>query len=198
MPTPEPDSLHRTDDDLLNRARKGDENSFLLLFDRHRDVIFRLAYRLTDAHAAEDITQECLLSLLAGPNHYDPAKGSLRTYLYGAVRNLGRRHYWLHHGDVDLDESLDDAAFVVEPIAHRQLVQNEVTELVQDAVASLPIAQREAFVLSYFEELPLDEIAQILAVEVGTVKSRLHRARERLRRSLSPHFERRTLHEPIR
>ena len=43
MPTPEPDSLHRTDDDLLNRARKGDENSFLLLFDRHRDVIFRLA-----------------------------------------------------------------------------------------------------------------------------------------------------------
>ena len=68
----------------------------------------------------------------------------------------------------------------------------------QDAVASLPIAQREAFVLSYFEELPLDEIAQILAVEVGTVKSRLHRARERLRRSLSPHFERRTLHEPIR
>jgi DNA-directed RNA polymerase specialized sigma24 family protein len=54
-----------TDEHLLYRARQGNEHCFLVLFERHRDIVFRLAYRLTNEHAAEDITQDCFLGLLA-------------------------------------------------------------------------------------------------------------------------------------
>jgi len=180
-----------TDEYLLYRARQGNENCFLVLFERHRDIVFRLAYRLTDAHAAEDITQDCFLGLLGGASHFDPAKGSLRTYLYGAVRNLARKHYWLHQGDVELDDGSDDPLFAAEPVAMRVLLQHETSEHIRQAVAALPLAQREALVLYQYEE-------NILTVDVGTVKSRLHRARKRLRKTLIPYFERSIIHEPIR
>jgi RNA polymerase sigma-70 factor (ECF subfamily) len=187
-----------TDEHLLHRARQGDERSFLLLFERYRDVVFRLAYRLTNDHAAEDITQDCFLSLLSGVGRFDPTKGSLRTYLYAAVRNLARKHYWLHQGDVELDDSSDAPLFAAEPVAALLLLQQETSELIRQAVVALPLAQREAFVLFQYEELSLDEIASILAVDVGTVKSRLHRARKRLRKILIPYFERSIIHEPSR
>ena len=76
-----------TDEALLALAGRS-ETAFLLLFERHREVVFRVACRLTNsADAAEDITQECFLGLLDAPGRFDPAKGSLRTYLYAAVRN---------------------------------------------------------------------------------------------------------------
>jgi RNA polymerase sigma-70 factor (ECF subfamily) len=194
--TPDRSMPEDTDEHLLYQARQGNEDCFLVLFERHRDIVFRLAYRLTDEHAAEDITQDCFLGLLGQANHFDPAKGSLRTYLYGAVRNLARKHYWLRHGDVELDDVSDDPLFAAEPVAARLLLQQETSELIRQAVAALPLAQREALVLFQYEELSLDEVANILAVDVGTVKSRLHRARERLRKTLTPYFERSIIHEP--
>ncbi|HEV2645169.1 MAG TPA: RNA polymerase sigma factor [Acidobacteriaceae bacterium] len=185
-----------TDEHLLYQARLGNESCFMVLFERYRDIVFRLAYRLTDEHAAEDITQDCFLGLLGHANHFDPAKGSLRTYLYGAVRNLARKHYWLHQGDVELDDESEDPSFVAEPIAARLLLQHETSELIHQAVVALPLAQREALVLFQYEELSLSEIATILAIDVGTVKSRLHRARSHLRKTLSPYFERSIIHEP--
>jgi RNA polymerase sigma factor (sigma-70 family) len=168
----------------------------LVLFERYGDMVFRLAYRLTDEHVAQDIAQDCFLALVGGANHFDSAKGSLRTYLYGAVRNLARKHYWLHQGDVELDDLSEDSLFAVEPVAVRLILQQEASELIRQAVAALPLAQREALVLFQYEELSLDEIAAILAIDVGTVKSRLHRARQRLRATLTPYFERNITHEP--
>jgi RNA polymerase sigma-70 factor (ECF subfamily) len=185
-----------TDEHLLYQARQGNEHCFLALFERHRDIVFRLAYRLTNEHVAEDITQDCFLGLLDGASLFDPAKGSLRTYLYGAVRNLARKHYWLHQGDVELDDEGDDPLFAAEPIAARLLLQQETSELIHQAIADLPLAQREALVLFQYEELSLDEIANVLAVDVGTVKSRLHRAGKRLRKTLTPYFERSIIYEP--
>jgi RNA polymerase sigma-70 factor (ECF subfamily) len=194
--TPDHSMPEDTDEHLLYRARQGNEHCFLVLFERHRDIVFRLAYRLTNEHAAEDITQDCFLGLLGGASHFDPAKGSLRTYLYGTVRNLARKHYWLHQGDVELDDGRDDPLFAAEPVAVRLLLQRETSEHIRQAVAALPLAQREALVLFQYEDLSLDEIANILAVDVGTVKSRLHRARKRLRKTLTPYFERSIIHEP--
>ena len=175
----------QTDDALLELARRGSERAFMVLFGRHRDVVFRLAWRLTNSEsAAEDIAQECFLGLLNRPGLFDPGKGTLRTYLYAAVRNLARRHYWLHEGESDLD---DDAA--EEPTAVQFLLEKEMSELVCEAVAALPPPQREALILFQYEELPLEQIASILGIDAGAVKSRLHRARERLRKALSPHFQ---------
>jgi RNA polymerase sigma-70 factor, ECF subfamily len=178
----------QTDEALLDLAGR-DEPAFMMLFERHREVIFRVAYRLTNSTAAaEDITQECFLGLLNASGRFDPAKGSLRTYLYGAVRNHARKYHGLRDGEVDLADldatELDEAA---EPA--QMFLQQEQSEVIRQAISTLPLQQREALILFQYEELPLDEIAAILDIDIGAVKSRLHRARARLRRILTPYFE---------
>lgn len=175
----------QTDEDLLALAGRS-EAAFMKLFERHREAIFRVAYRLTNSVvAAEDIAQECFLGLLDAPGRFDPAKGSLRTYLYGAVRNLARKYHGLRDGDVDLEDTeIEDAA---EP--SRVFLRHEQSAVIRQAISTLPLPQREALILFQYEELPLEEIAAILDIEVGAVKSRLHRARTRLKRILSPYFQ---------
>jgi RNA polymerase sigma-70 factor (ECF subfamily) len=158
----------------------------MLLFERHREVIFRVACRLTNSSAAaEDITQECFLGLLNAPGRFDPAKGSLRTYLYGAVRNHARKYHGLREGEIDLDETEIDET----PEPSQVFLQQEQSQVIQQAISTLPLQQREALILSQYEELPLEEIAVILGIDIGAVKSRLHRARARLKRILTPYFE---------
>jgi hypothetical protein len=100
----------QTDEALLELAGRS-ETAFMLLFERYREVIFRVACRLTNSTAAaEDITQECFLGLLNASGRFDPAKGSLRTYLYGAVRNHARRYHGLRGGEVDLEDTEIDGA----------------------------------------------------------------------------------------
>jgi RNA polymerase sigma-70 factor, ECF subfamily len=73
---------------LLKAARNGDEAAFLRIFDEHHAALFRFAYRMTGSVAdAEDIVQESFLALLRPTCSYDPKRASLRTYLFGAVRN---------------------------------------------------------------------------------------------------------------
>ncbi len=174
-----------TDAALLDLAGRS-EVAFMLLFDRHREVIFRVAYRLTNsATAAEDITQECFLGLLDAPGRFDPAKGTLRTYLYGAVRNHARRYHGLRDCDVDLEGTEADETAEV----FQMFLRQEQSQVIQQAVSTLPLQQREALILFQYEELPLEEVAVILGIEVGAVKSRLHRARARLKRILTPYFQ---------
>jgi RNA polymerase sigma-70 factor (ECF subfamily) len=176
----------QTDEALLELASR-DETAFMMLFARYRDVVFRVAYRLTSStSAAEDITQECFLGLLKARGRFDPAKGSLRTYLYGAVRNHSRKYHGVRAGEVELDESETDEA----PEPCRLFLQQEQSQMIQQSISTLPMPQREALILFQYEELPLEEIAAILDIDIGAVKSRLHRARARLRRILTPYFER--------
>src|SRR5215210_6490390 len=82
-----------TDERLLKNASRGDEAAFLMLYERHRDAVFRFAYRLTGAVAsAEDVTHDCFLSLIRAPARFDPTRAALRTYLYAAARNLALKH----------------------------------------------------------------------------------------------------------
>jgi RNA polymerase sigma-70 factor (ECF subfamily) len=175
----------KTDEALLDLAGR-DESAFMTLFERYREVVFRVACRLTNSTAAaEDITQECFLGLLNASERFDPAKGSLRTYLYGSVRNHARRFRGLRHGEVDLEDTEIEVS--AEPV--EMFLQQEKSEVIREAVSSLPIQQREALILFQYEELPLEEIATILDIDVGAVKSRLHRARARLKRILTPYFQ---------
>jgi RNA polymerase sigma-70 factor (ECF subfamily) len=175
----------QTDEALLDLAGR-DETAFMLLFERHREAIFRVACRLTNSTAAaEDITQECFLGLLNASGRFDPAKGSLRTYLYGAVRNLARKYHGLREGEVDLDQT--EIGEASEPF--KAFLQEEQSLVIQQAISTLTIQQREALILFQYEELPLEEIGTILGIDIGAVKSRLHRARARLKRILTPYFE---------
>jgi RNA polymerase sigma-70 factor (ECF subfamily) len=153
---------------------------FHAAFDQHKDAVFRFAWRMSSsAAAAEDITQEVFLALLGRPERFDPARGSLRAFLIGIARNLALKR-WRDEGRWD---ALDDEQFVAPPL---NVEQSEIGELVGRAVQSLPPLQREAVILAEYEELSLAEIAGVVDAEIGTVKSRLHRGRENLRRMLAP------------
>jgi RNA polymerase sigma factor (sigma-70 family) len=153
---------------------------FRAVFDAHKTSVYRFAWRMTKSpQAAEDIAQETFLTLLRQPGRYQPGRGELRVYLLGIARHLALRH-WRTESRWD---ALDDEAFAADPVV---IAGREVAEAVALAVRSLPPLQREALVLAEYEGLRLEEIARAVAAEVGTVKARLHRARENLRRILAP------------
>jgi RNA polymerase sigma-70 factor, ECF subfamily len=131
------------------------------------------------AAAAEDIAQDVFLSLLRHPRRFDPNRGNLRPFLLGITRNLVLKRWRDEH---QWEELLDEQVSA-NPI---DLERSERAEIVGAAVRSLPPLQREVLILFEYEELSLEEIARAVEAEVGTVKSRLHRARENLRRMLAP------------
>ncbi len=131
------------------------------------------------AAEAEDITQEVFVTLLRHPDRFDAARGPLRAFLLGIARNLALKRWRRAHRLEPLD---DDEAFVAEPLAVERL---EIGELVARAVRALPRLQREVVILAEYEQLSLEEIARTVDATVGSVKSRLHRGRENLRRMLA-------------
>jgi RNA polymerase sigma-70 factor, ECF subfamily len=154
------------------------EAAFLQLFDEHHTALYRFAYRLTGSVAdAEEIVQECFLGLLRPTCSYDPKRAPVRTYLFGVVRNqsLKRRR------QTDFPEA---------PATHDQspeseFLRAELKDVVARAVMQLPETQREVLVLAHYEQMPLGEIAQVMDLELGAVKSRLQRARAGLKETLA-------------
>jgi RNA polymerase sigma-70 factor (ECF subfamily) len=153
---------------------------FQALFHEHKNAVYRFAWRLTSSpDAAEDISQEVFTALLRRPDAFDSRRGQLRSFLLGAVRNLALKRW---HNENRLQE-LDEDQFLVEPV---DVTRGEIDKSVADAVQALPPLQREVLILAEYEDLSLEEISQIVQSGVGTVKARLHRARENLRRMLAP------------
>jgi RNA polymerase sigma-70 factor, ECF subfamily len=174
-----------TEAGLLARAAKGETEAFLRLYEAHHAALFRFAYRLTSAvDIAEDLTQECFLRVVRQPK-FDRARGSLRQYLYGVIRNLVRQRYRALGREVDWSDEAGDIAESTILSATDVMASAQLASEVEAAIFRLPPLQREALVLCEFEDLSLDQAAAVLGTDVGTVKSRLHRAREGLRRQLA-------------
>jgi RNA polymerase sigma-70 factor (ECF subfamily) len=177
------------DAELLERAYAGDEAAFVDLYERHRRVVFRFAYRmLGSVPVAEDLTHESILVLLTHRGRYDPERGSLRTFLCAVARHLALKHLRRHGAEMLTDEPPEssDRDPSEDPGPLRRLLEHERSAVVQDAVAALPPLQREVVILFEYEGQSLAEIADIVETDTGTVKSRLHRARARLRKALRP------------
>ena len=156
------------------------DNEFEAAFEEHKDAVYRFAWRMMNsASAAEDIAQDVFLSLLRLPGRFDPSRGRLRSFLLGITRNLVLKRW----RDENLWEEFSDEHFVAQPL---RTGLDETAEVVGAAVRMLPPLQREVLILAEYEELSLEEIARTVESEIGTVKSRLHRARENLRRMLAP------------
>lgn len=166
---------------LVHDARQGNQEAFATVYYRHRLPLYRFAWRMTGSvEAAEDVTQECFLTLARGSG-FDPERGRLQTYLFGVARHLVFRH--LRISDRESGEP-EDAADPVDVL--KEMLAAERSELVREAIASLPALQREALILFEYEELTLEAIAAIAGAEVGAIKARLSRARESLRKRLEP------------
>jgi RNA polymerase sigma-70 factor, ECF subfamily len=153
---------------------------FQAAFDQHKDAVYRFAWRMSGSPVtAEDITQDVFVGLLRHPDRFDPARGPLRAFLLGIARNLALKRWRAEHRYEPLDDDVD----VMAPV---DLERGEVGEIVGHAVRALGPLQREVVILAEYEGLTLAEIARAVDADVGTVKSRLHRARENLRRTLAP------------
>ena len=177
-----------TDEVLLKRAGEGDQAAFLELYDRHRQPIFRFAYRLLgEVDIAEDVTHDCFLSLIRKPENFRPERASLRTYLFAAARNLALKHFRNTGRETGLDEMTEEPELSPRHQPLRKLLDEELATEVRRAVFSLAPLQREALVLFEYEGLSLSEIAEITGADVGAVKGRLFRARERLKSLLRPY-----------
>ena len=170
----------------------GDARAFETLYDRRQGGIFRYALRMSGSQSiAEDVTQEVFLSLIRDRSDYQASRGTVKSYLYGMARyrllrrlQRERRHVSLDTSDGGADEAaLDDLRSHYDPF--RELVHEEVVGLVRQAVLSLPEHFREVIVLCYLQEMNYAEAAEIIGCPIGTVRSRLARARTLLTSKLS-------------
>jgi RNA polymerase sigma-70 factor, ECF subfamily len=182
-----------SDDELLLRMRSGDEQAFVTLYRRRQGGIYRFALHMAGSAAfAEDVTQEVFLALIRDDCGYDPERGTLSGYLFGIARKLSLRRLDRVRGDVTLDP--DDDAVPVELAVHddpvADLTRKEGIDALRRAVQALPRRYREVVVLCDLEELDYLQTAGVLGCPIGTVRSRLHRARalllEKLRQERGP------------
>ena len=154
------------------------ETELQTAFEEHGDTVYRFVWRMMNSlEVAEDVTQEVFVTLLRRPDAYQPGRGSLPAFLIGIARHLVLKRW----RDERSWEPLDDEGFVAEPV---DFDKGETVQIVAEAIQKLPPLQREALVLAQYEELSMAEIARAVDCEVGTVKARLVRARENLRRML--------------
>jgi len=181
-----------SDGDLLRQLKAGNEEAFLTLYRRRQGGIYRFALHMSgDPGVAEEVTQEVFMALVRNPEQYEPERGSVAAFLYGVARNhvlrqieRDRRYLPLTEDSTDDSEGVWGASFVGldDPLA--DLARAETIERVRQGVLALPPAYREVVVLCDLQELDYAEAARVLGCPVGTVRSRLHRARTLLMRKL--------------
>jgi RNA polymerase sigma-70 factor (ECF subfamily) len=180
-----------TDLDLLRQMRGGAADAFAALYRRHQGPLYRFALLRcgSSAHAA-DVVQEVFMGLLTGRFAFDPLRGQLLPFLFGVARNLilkletPRQHAPAPaDGDDDGDDSLELPADGACPLA--RVLHNEAAEEVRRALSLLAPHYRDVVILYEMHELSYAEIAGICQVDIGTVRSRLSRARAALAKRLA-------------
>lgn len=152
-----------------------------------RPRLYRLAFAWChDASLADDLAQETLAKAL-GRGEQLRESASLESWLFAILNNCWRDHLRRRKEFVDVEE-LDELILAHDDGPERRYVRRQATLRVRDAIASLPLAQRQVITLVDVEECSYAQVAQVLAVPVGTVMSRLARARQAIRQTLSREF----------
>ena len=178
-------TTHIGDQELVSQLQEGSLEALGLLYDRHQQMVYRTALAITgDREAANDLLQDVFLRLYRFADRIDRQR-PLEPWLYRITANLSytwvkRSHRWLQ----PLEDLAEWLASPVKNSPYEQMEKKDEWEQVQQAVSTLPLAQRVVVVLYYLNDLSLQEVADILDVPLGTVKSRLHYGRRALKQSL--------------
>jgi len=182
------------DSELLQSMLAGDEEALSVLYRRRQGAVYRFALQMSGSKTvAEDVTQEVFLFLMRDGHVFDPAKGSVSAFLLGVARNYVLRRMRVEQQLAPLGDDFDDDV----PALHanndlcplEDLTRAETIESVRRAVLSLPSKYREVVVLCELQDISYGETAEILGCAIGTVRSRLHRARALLLAKLRPAAE---------
>ncbi len=172
-----------SESDLLRRMLSGDEDAFTALYRLRQSAVYRFALQMTGkVTVAEDVTQEVFMALMEHGKRFDPARGTLASFLYGIARNLVLRRLERAHATEELTDAIEDCPGDVDLL--QDLTRRETIEQVRRAVLSLPGAYREAVVLCDLQDLSYQDAAAALDCPVGTVRSRLNRGRAMLVKKL--------------
>jgi RNA polymerase sigma-70 factor, ECF subfamily len=170
------------DDELLRLTASGSEPAFTTLYRRRQGAVYRFALEMSGSTTiAEEVTQEVFMALLGDTNGYDAKRGPLTSYLYGIARRMVWRHLERRRSHFPIEGEREDGrtpAYLIAPEEiERNLARDEEVRSVRRAVLALPGGYREVVVLCEFHELSYAEAARVLGCAVGTIRSRLHRAR---------------------
>jgi RNA polymerase sigma-70 factor (ECF subfamily) len=172
-------NMNGDDSDYMARLATGDTSALRHLYERHGRALLRFSMAMCRSRqVAEDLVHDTFVALLREPFSFDPALGTVYGYLCGVLRHRVSRHYrqekrWVALGDDESSEPVaSDAANPADEIA-----RSEVTAAFRRAMLELPLQHREIIALCDLEELPYATVANVLNCPVGTVRSRLHRAR---------------------
>ena len=182
-----------SDGDLLQQARNGHPEAFAELVDRHKDALVGYLIRMSgNRDHAEDTAQEAFLRLYEKGDNYQE-RGLLRSYLFRIATNLvhsqNRRQATWHRLRA-LFQPVDTTETAA--VQEQALLRHEARDEIQRAISNLPMKFRAPIVLREIDGWPYREIGEALGCSEGTIKSRIHRGRQMLRKSLSPYWEGRT------
>ncbi|MBA3572762.1 MAG: RNA polymerase sigma factor [Pyrinomonadaceae bacterium] len=181
-----------SDSELLQAMRAGDEEALAALYRRRQPGIYRFALQMCGSQQlAEDITQEVFMVLMREAHTFDPARGSLGAFLMGIARHHLLRRLQRERFYVAMSEAPDNGGVSSQVLVNTvgpldEMSRTEAIEAVRRAVLTLPERYREVVVLCDLQEMSYAETAEILGCAIGTVRSRLHRARALLIEKLRP------------
>jgi RNA polymerase sigma-70 factor (ECF subfamily) len=174
-----------SDADLILQVQAGSLDSLGVLYDRHRQLVYRTVLAITgDSDVASDLLQDVYLRLYRFIDRVDTSR-PLEPWLYRMSTNLAytwmkRNKKWLHPLE-DMAEWLGSSG---KSSPHDLVERQDELDQIQQALSTLSLSQRVVVVLYYMNDLSLQEISEILEIPVGTVKSRLHYGRQALKKKL--------------
>jgi RNA polymerase sigma-70 factor (ECF subfamily) len=193
-PMSEPATTHKAlerlaDEDLMTLVERKRADAFEVLYDRHGGAAYSLAHRIVgERGVAEDVTQEAFLSLWRSRTRYDAARGSVRSWMLGIVRNraidaLRRTAGPAPKLDLDDEALLDSRAS--EELTEAEAIKRETSSRLRGVLSELPREQSEVIGLAYFGGFTHAEIAEMLGMPLGTVKGRMRLGLEKIRTRLA-------------
>ncbi len=181
------ESDKKPDVDILRKAIGGDTEAFAELYDRWSGTVYRFALRLSGEQSiAEDVTHDLFMTLLRDGHQYE-GRGKFSSYLYSMARHLvlhrlrrDRRFSQIDSDSEELDQIPADST--IDPL--EGLARAESTARVRQAIFALPLHYREVVLLCHLHELSYAEAAEVIGCTIGTICSRLSRARDLLAQRL--------------
>lgn len=180
------------DEDLMQLVGKRDARAFEVVFDRHADVAFSLAYRMCARRAtAEDVVQEAFLSLWRSGARYDPARGSVRSWVLGVVHNRAidaLRRGVVRDGRNVVDDRITEQLQAPD-CTEAEAARRDLARQVRGALERLPLEQQRVIELAYFGGFTHSQIADMLELPVGTVKGRMRLGLTKMRVALDDQAE---------
>lgn len=171
--------------DIITRIKSGAVNEFEHLVHQYQGALFRIVGNLVRGPAVEDLVQDIFLAAFANIEKFNPERSSFRTWIYHIARN-----HALNANKKKRELLLEKPPVITDlRTPCRDLIVKQAFERLDQALDDLPFKERTIFVLSDLEGLSYSEIASIERMPLGTVKSRLFRARKKLRQALENHME---------